>query len=135
MKLSNTNIAKFLYLGLSFILFSLLLFSCQDDSTASNKVVEMHFFHSKNCSYCHDQIRFHQVLLDRYPNLKIIEYDTADSETQEIYQRFTGKISGLPDRLSTPTTIIGDYYNLGFSSEQITGAFIEDLIQLELGRN
>lgn len=95
-------------------------------------VIEMHFFHLVTCPHCIEQKKFHKVLLERYPNLKIIEYDMASPDSREKYLELA-KAQGFknPENIATPTTFIGNRSNVGFGTPETTGKTLLSMIEDE----
>lgn len=95
-------------------------------------VIEMNFFHLITCPHCIEQKKFHKVLLEKYPNLKIIEYDMASPESRSKYLELA-KAQGFknPENIATPTTFIGNRSNVGFGTPETTGKTLISMIEDE----
>lgn len=98
--------------------------------------VIMHYFHMDGCAHCKDQEEFHSVLIEKFPNLKIIEYEISKSDSRQKYIELTKNISGFDNsRIATPTTIIGNQINVGYSGESLTGQKLINMIEAEIEKN
>lgn len=98
--------------------------------------VVMHYFYLETCSHCKDQEKFHSVLIEKFPNLKIIEYEMTKSDSRQKYIELTKNISGFDNsRIATPTTIIGNLTNVGYSGDSLTGQKLINMIEAEIEKN
>lgn len=96
-------------------------------------VVEMTYFHLSTCPHCHKQNQFHKVLLEKYPQLKIVEYEISRQESQDKFVEMAEDYVEIdPNKPTTPTTIIGDRVNIGYGSDETTGVTLEEMIQEEI---
>lgn len=98
-------------------------------------VIEMHYFHLSTCPHCHKQNAFHNELKRMYPNLRINEYEiTQPGSRDKIQEMFAQHAQLDPERVSTPTTIIGDEVNVGYADDQTTGQRLIQMIEAEQQR-
>lgn len=136
----KNNLATFVVLGVLIVIGAIVYFSSggEDNRIFGDDVIEMHFFHLSTCPHCHRQIAFHPYLEEKYPNLKIIEYEITLAASKEAYSQFASKpeFEGQVDpvRISTPTTFIGNRVIVGYGSEDTTGAILEEMIIEEQAR-
>jgi len=141
MKFIRTNLSLISFLGIIILIGIAILFSHLKDNyiNANSKIVygddviEMHFFHLVTCPHCIEQKKFHKILVEKYPNLKIIEYDMADKSSREKYLELA-KSHGFKEpenNIATPTTFIGNKSNIGFGSSETTGVILINLIEEE----
>ena len=95
-------------------------------------VIEMSFFHLVTCPHCIEQKKFHPVLLEKYPNLKIIEYDMTNPASRDKYLELA-KLHGFKniENIATPTTFIGNRSNIGFGTSETTGKILISMIEDE----
>ena len=104
--------------------------SSVDDRVYGDDVIEMHYFHLRTCPHCHEQARFHPTLEERFPNLKIIEYEISNAANQAKYAELANSIGGAdPVRISTPTTFIGNRANVGYGNDETTGQTLIQMIE------
>lgn len=132
-KLINLSIAA----GVIFIVALALFFarSWWEKLIFGDDEIQMHYFYSRTCPHCHAQALTHAWLQTRYPNLNIIPYETSFPSTQNALKMFAQK---YPEQLDlkafgTPTTIIGDTVNIGFSPQKTPDKFIQ-MIEKEQAR-
>ena len=103
-----------------------------EDKVFGDDVIDMYYFHLRNCPHCHEQNKFHKTLLELYPNLRINEYEMSSSESVEKYKEFATRIGGAEvERWGTPTTFIGTRSNVGFGSPETTGQILIEMIEEE----
>ena len=59
----------------------------------------------------------------------------SKSDSRQKYIELTKNISGFDNsRIATPTTIIGNQTNVGYSGESLTGQKLINMIEAEIGR-
>ena len=119
----------YLVLGLLFIGAYLLFVQAQpapQEYYHFEGQVRMDFFYLPTCPHCHDQMKFHEGLKERYANLTIVMHDvTVPTEQLLLIQKLNEK-GQMSDEIQTPTTFIGDNVFIGFSEE--TGRQIEEAV-------
>lgn len=83
-------------------------------SAKTNKnLVNIYFFHSKDCVHCNEEIKFLNSIEKKYDNIKIYRYEIHDEENNEKRQQ----VIDLYDLRSNgvPVTIIGNTPYIGYS--------------------
>lgn len=101
-------------------------------SYSGDDVVVMNFFYLDTCPHCHEQMEFHETLLEKYPYLRIEMHELSGSNAREIYLNFAERFDELDSiRIATPATVIGDEVLVGFDSPEGIGKVIEDMIEEE----
>jgi len=129
--------------GAIFIVIVMLVLSQNSDgqtvlgatNSTDGPVVEMVYFYLPTCQYCIRQDAFNEQLLEAYPNLRIIKYNMELRSSQEKLVEYQEKIPGLAEeRFGTPTTVIGEQYNIGFGTAETTGVRLSQMIEDEMAR-
>jgi cytochrome c biogenesis protein CcdA len=108
------------------VILWLILASPLKASNGSNEV-RLFLFHSESCPHCKLELKFVEKLKEKYPNLKVYEYElTKDFRNQSLFRKVTEyyKLDG-----SVPTNIIGDEPLIGYDDEKGIGAKLEKRIQ------
>ncbi len=97
--------------------------------------IDMYYFHSKTCPHCLKQNEFNKYLIEKYPNLNIIKYEISEPKFEEELEKMA-KAHPLFDinKFGTPTTFIGDEFNVGYGSDEITGEKLIQMIEKEQER-
>ncbi len=139
------NSTGIVFFGIVIIIIAIVVgvgFFSQNNKTNANSlpygddVIDMTYFHWVKCPHCIKQNKFNKKLLERYPNLRITEYEITNSKTQEKYKEIASRIEKLdPENLpGTPLTIIGNRTNVGYGSDETTGKIITEMIEEEQTR-
>ncbi len=107
-----------------------------EEKIFGDDVIEMHYFYLRTCPHCIEQKKFHPVMEEMYPNLKIIPYDMAKSSSLDVFKKFAANMSDLdPESFpGTPLTIIGDEVNFGFGTPEDSGVNLLDMVAKEQKR-
>ena len=108
-----------------------------EEKIYGDDVIEIIYFHSRTCGHCHAQNRFmEESIFPVYPNVKLVEYEISRPGWNQVYKEVASKIEGLDPNLfgGTPTTVIGDKYNVGFGTPETTGIKIIEMIEAEQKR-
>jgi len=136
----NTKVMIWGIIILFIALISFLIIKTNNSSNNENliygdDVIEMQFFHLTTCPHCIEQKKFHVTLLERYPNLRINEYEITAPENRQKYLEFA-KANNLknPENIATPTTFIGNRSNIGFGTPETTGKTLISMIEDENNR-
>mgnify|MGYP006273609077 FL=1 len=104
----------------------------EEELVYGDDVIDMYYFHLSTCPHCHKQNAFHEELKQMYPNLRINEYEiTQPSSKDKILEMFNQYEELDPERISTPTTIIGDNVNVGYGTDETTGQKLIEMIEEE----
>ncbi len=97
-----------------FVFLLSFLFILPNVSAEEKKQVNLYLFHSNTCSHCKAEIQFLNELNTRYDNLNLILYEINDSkENKNLMIDIKEKLK--IDDPTTPFTVIGDYYYIGFN--------------------
>ena len=92
------------------IIIALLLFLPLNVTAKNDNKVTLYLFHRESCPHCKAEIKYLDKIKDKYPNLKIMEFEV--SENKALYQIVIDKV-GTGDK--TPLTIIGSKVIVGFA--------------------
>lgn len=98
------------------IIITLILFFIAPSVKAETKnLVNIYFFHSKDCSHCQSESKILKVLEDKYDNVKIYKYEIHDKENlakyNQVKELYDIKTNGVP------LTIIGNTPYQGYREE------------------
>ncbi len=111
-----------------FLIIGLLILLITPFSVWSKENPDLYFFWARGCSYCDQQKVFLEDISEKYPDLKINQYDMAERASAEFLQELMKKHPGSERYFGTvPLTFIGDDFFLGFSRE--IGNRIEESIK------
>ena len=135
---SDDKIFKFFLIGfVMLIIIAAILLNHKDEQVivVNQGDVVVHYFYLETCPHCKEQEEFHKVLLTKYPNVKIIEYEMTKTSSQEKYIKLGNEVGMDTSKISTPTTIIGKDYNIGFLNEAVTGKKLEAMIEKEINNH
>ncbi|MEM4153028.1 MAG: hypothetical protein QXK80_02860 [Candidatus Pacearchaeota archaeon] len=118
---------------ISFILFSILLFSLIGSITSAQEInnsneVNLYFFWAEGCPHCSAEKIFLLELKEKYPNLNIHSLEVTKSrENAELLAKVGKELNA--DVSGVPFTVVGKQYFIGWYNEETTGKAIEDAIQ------
>lgn len=113
---------------LSFIFLLTILFGFSNFASAQSQKTTIYFFWGQGCPHCAQEKPFLQELEKKYPELEVKSFEIYYSqENQELFQKTAQAYNTSPQ--GVPTTFIGKNFIVGFSSEEITGKQIENLIK------
>jgi len=141
-KIHNFFKKNMIFVGILIVLIFVGIFVILNSNKSQEKnyafgddVIEMNYFYLSTCPHCHEQEKFHKVLLEKYPNLKIVPHEIKSADSQKKYKEFATKIGGVDlQRISTPTSFIGNRSNVGFGTPETTGQILIDMIEEEQKR-
>jgi glutaredoxin len=121
----NDKFSRYLFIVL-FVAGVFLLISPGEEQTNGDELA-VHFFYHPNCPHCHEQKDFHKTLIERFPDIRIVEYDVSSPENSARLMEFAQKagVSGL----GVPATFFGDYHFVGFRSADTSGRDIENALE------
>jgi len=114
------------FLVIIFFLVGIFLFPKFVLAATNEKPIEVYLFYSKDCSASAAEINFLVEIIDKYPEIKIKQYETSNPANYDYFQRMSQKYHLSSS--SVPTIFIGDKYVVGFESEAKTGKIIEQYI-------
>lgn len=107
----------------------------EKEQVYGDDVIDMYYFHLSTCPHCHKQNKFHETLRELYPQLRINEFELTKPGSKE---KILGMAKDYPqinvDRISTPTSIIGEEVNIGYGSDETTGQKLIEMIEKEKAR-
>lgn len=108
------------------ILISLVIFLALPFVASAKEEVNIYLFHASWCPHCQAEIEFLDTIKDEYDNVKIYKYETSDSSNYDLMMKVKNRlgISGA----GIPFTIIGEKTLIGYSTDDVTGATIKELI-------
>jgi len=129
-------------ISIAFVIIIFLAFLVKLNNDSNNEtliygddVIEMNFFHLSTCPHCIEQKKFHKTLMKLYPELKINSYELTESGSKEKFEELSTAFDNLDfNKISTPTTIIGDEINVGFGTPETTGQKLIEMIEKEKER-
>ena len=130
-------------LGLIAIIFSIGMISNTQsnfkEKVYGDDVIELTYFHWTKCPHCHKQNEFMKnVLLERYPTLRVTEYEITQPGTSTKYEEIAKDFDELPNKWNdfpgTPLSIIGERTNVGYGDDSTTGQKLIDMIEEEKAR-
>lgn len=95
-------------------------------SAKTNKnLVNIYFFHSKDCVHCNEEIKFLNSIEKKYDNIKIYRYEIHDEENnnkrQQVIDLYDLRSNGVP------ITIIGDTPYIGYSENTSNKKYIKTI--------
>jgi len=112
------------YLIISLIILGIVIGFTSQGTSSTGEGFEVHFFHVPGCSHCDEQEPFNEKLADKYPQIRIIDYDattpTGSARLSEMLENL-----GIEDVPNIPITIFGNQVFSGWESEDTTGRAIE----------
>jgi len=94
--------------------------------------ITIYVFRGEGCPHCADEEVFLADLIARYPNVKVMDYETwYDADNQALFNQIADAYDFKPQ--GVPTTFVGDQYVVGFNDNIATQ--IEDAVKyyMELG--
>lgn len=109
----------------------------QDDLVFGDDKITMTYFHLKTCPHCIKQNSFNKYLIEKYPNLKIEEFELSAGGTLEKYKEVAEMTEGLEvDSFpGTPLTVFeSGEFNIGYGSDDTTGKKLIEMIDAEQAR-
>lgn len=97
------------------IIILILLLVAPPVKAETKNLVNIYFFHSKDCSHCQSESKILNVLEDKYNNIKIYKYEIHDKDNlakyEQVKELYNIKTNGVP------LTIIGDTPYQGYREE------------------
>lgn len=108
-------------------LFGALSVQAQDNSTVSDKTVNLYFFWGEGCPHCANEKPYLENLKEKYPQLQVHEYEVwGSAENRKLMVEFGKKLNAQVS--GVPFTVVGEHYVIGWMDEKNTGAQIEEAI-------
>ena len=124
----NNSFKNEVKLLLKIIILFLLLFSTSiavQAQNSSNNLVNIYFFHSKDCSHCKSESQLLDKLESKYSNVNIYRYEISEFDNNEkrkyVEELYDVKTHGVP------LTVIGDSVYSGYSEEKSSIQFIKTI--------
>lgn len=141
-KFVKNNKPFFIIMGVILIIGLIgTVMSLQKNNSEANKiygddVIDMHYFYLSTCPHCIQQEKFHKTLKEKFPMLRIHEYEMSKGSSYEKYVEMAQNYDSLdPERFpGTPLSLIGTETNVGFGSPETTGQTLIEMIESELQR-
>lgn len=121
--------SKFIFLILSFFIFSLIL---NQASFASSKeeALGVSFFYKPGCPTCAREEVFLEKLEEKYPQVKVGRFSVFEEEGANLLKKFYEDYNvSRQDQGWVPITFVGERYFMSFIDEETTGEEIDDYIQ------
>ena len=107
------------------LIFLLLLPIMVNAETKEKNIVNIYFFHSRDCSHCNNEIKLLDDLENKYDNIKVYRYEIHDKDNNDIRIKVQN-LYDLKDN-GVPLTIIGNTPYLGYHQEKSTLNFIKTI--------
>lgn len=122
--MTSTKIIK------TFLTLVFLFLLVQSVSAKENRVT-IHFFWAKGCPHCREEKVFLETLAEKYPQIKIKDYETSQSRENvqlllKVGEELKANVSGIP------FTVIGRDYIIGYYNGETTGKEIEEKVNYAL---
>ena len=103
-------------------LFLIILAKPVNAENNNKNLVNIYFFHSKDCSHCHNEEKFLNKIEKEYKNVKIYRYEVHNKENNQLREKvrdlYQVKTNGVP------LTIIGNTPYSGYTEEKSNLIFI-----------
>lgn len=110
---------------ISLIFLLLILPIMVKAATKDKNIVNIYFFHSRDCSHCNSEIKLLDDLESKYDNIKVYRYEIHEKDNNDIRIKvqnlYNLKGNGVP------LTIIGNTPYLGYQEEKSTLKFIKTI--------
>lgn len=110
---------------LQLLLIVLLLLALPVNAKEDKNLVNIYFFHSKDCIHCNEEIKLLDSIEKKYDNVKIYRYEIHDKENnkkrQEVINLYDLRSNGVP------ITIIGDTPYIGYSENTSNKKYIKTI--------
>lgn len=119
--ISTLNIKKYL----TFLIITLILTLPTTINAQTKNLVNIYFFHSKDCSHCNSEIKFLNAIEEKYNNIKIYRYEVHTEENNQA--RLAVMDLYNIENNAIPLTIIGDTPYLGYSETSSNLKFIKTI--------
>lgn len=88
---------------------------------------KVYIFTSQSCPHCRDEKAFIEKIKHKYLDVKFVYIDiVSNRENQKLYHEVLTELNVL--RSGLPTTVIGNRYFVGFSTDDTSGQQIEEAI-------
>lgn len=97
------------------VVFFAILFIVPRCVWASDNLVNIYLFHSRDCFHCKDEIKFLDLVSERYSNVRVYKYEIHDSDNNDKYKKIA-ELYGLSADV-VPFTVIGDKFFTGFNRQ------------------
>lgn len=128
-------IAILVIIGLPFMLGKSSDKENQQSQIFGDDVIDLEYFHLSTCPHCHKQNEFHKILLEKYPNLRINTYEMTKRSSAEKLQEISANYPDFDiNQFGTPTSFIGEEFNIGYGSDDTTGQKLIEMIEKEQTR-
>lgn len=119
--ISTLNIKKYVQL----LIIILLLLALPINAKANKNLVNIYFFHSKDCSHCNEEIKFLDSIEKKYNNVKIYRYeiheDNNNEKRKKVIELYDLKSNGVP------LTIIGNTPYIGYGENISNKKYIKTI--------
>lgn len=114
-------------IGLFLFIFSFVLFTVsRAQAVSAPSQTEIAVFVRNNCQHCQDEEAFLEKLKQEQANFSITYYRLEDENDKKVWDLLTTRL-GISK--VTPITVIGNKYLIGYTSGEITGSQIRELIE------
>jgi len=117
------------------ILLGIFIFRTINDGVySSNNIAEntqiehgVHIFIHPQCPHCHDEKRFIDSVISKYPKINIKYYDITQNGNFDKMIQFASKFNIKMTELGTPALFTNDNVLIGFERPETTGAQLETM--------
>ena len=116
------------YLIISLIILGIVIAFTSQGTSSTGEGFEVHFFHVPGCSHCEEQEPFNEKLANKYPQIRIIDYDATTPAGSARLSEMLENL-GIEYMPVFPITIFGNQVFSGWESEETTGRAIEEALQ------
>jgi thiol-disulfide isomerase/thioredoxin len=116
------------YLIISLIILGIVIAFTSQGTSSTDEGFEFHFFHIPGCSHCEEQEPFNEELADKYPQIRIIDYDATTPTGSALLSEKLAEL-GIEYEPDFPITIFGNQVFGGWESEETTGRDIEEALK------
>ena len=110
---------------LTILIVIVLLLALPVNAKEEKNLVNIYFFHSKDCIHCNEEIKLLNSIEKKYDNVKIYRYEIHDEENnkkrQEVINLYDLRSNGVP------ITIIGDTPYIGYSENTSNKKYIKTI--------
>lgn len=98
-------------------------FAGAQDQKKDNKVT-IYLFWGDGCPHCAREKAYLKKLVQKYPQLKVIQYEVWNHEKNKKLAKEVGKQLNV-NAVEVPFTVIGEKYFIGWHNEETSGPPIE----------
>ena len=109
-----------------FLLIVITVLCCSFQNVSAKEKIKLYFFHGEGCPHCAEEEKFLEKIEDKYPNVKIIEYEVWNNKSNALLMKRVGNRYNVNTN-SVPLTVVSGTPISGFSDS--VGEKIERVIK------